>query len=313
MKKFLGTIILGFLLIISNVNAGIYLNKGQTYEGEIPWSNKMILTLPPGEWKVTDRWGWSVGGVKGKGVTLHKEINNTLDEVIELSEIRIRGWYQSYVTDWLQEVFFKDQHDGCYQRPEYYLTKVKKKGSFFNCFIVRHTDTEKLLFAPDDPMRKASTAIIRKYLREHNIEVPKMTLSRGHHFFATSVIDSYYGVFYLFNPETQGGPKNKFLTENTSEYHRSNIENYPKHKKYMEDFVISAVYEQKKFEKMVHAKSRHVLDFSEYNIEEPSNTTTTTTTSGSQLTEQLKELKQLYDDGVLTKEEFTKAKKKLLD
>ncbi len=81
----------------------------------------------------------------------------------------------------------------------------------------------------------------------------------------------------------------------------------------MEDFVINAIYEQKKFEKMVHAKPRHLLDFSEYNIEEPSNTTTTTTTSGSQLTKQLKELKQLYDDGVLTQEEFTKAKKKLLN
>ena len=29
--------------------------------------------------------------------------------------------------------------------------------------------------------------------------------------------------------------------------------------------------------------------------------------------QQIKELKQLYDDGVLTKEEFTKAKKKLLN
>ena len=36
----------------------------------------------------------------------------------------------------------------------------------------------------------------------------------------------------------------------------------------MEDFVINAAYEHKKFEKMVHAKSRHILDFSEYNIEE---------------------------------------------
>ena len=311
MKKLLGAIILSSLLITSNVNAGIYLTKGQTYECDITWANKMIVPLPPGQWVVIDRFAWSVGGIKGKGVTLHKEINNTLDEVIELAEIRIRGWYQSYVTEWLQEVFFKDKHDGCYQRPEYYLSKVKKKGSFFNCFIVRHTDTEKLLFAPDDPMRKAATAVIRKYLRENNVDVPKIMISRSHNFFATTVIDSYYGVFYLFNPETQGGPKNKFLTENTSEYHRSNIQNYPKHKKYMEDFVINAVYEHKKFEQMVHAKSRHVLDFSEYNIEEISKKTTTA--SGSQLTEQLKTLKQLYDDGVLTKEEFTKAKKKLLN
>ena len=37
------------------------------------------------------------------------------------------------------------------------------------------------------------------------------------------------------------------------------------------------------------------------------------TTSSSDLTTQLKELKQLLDDGILTEEEFTKAKKKLLD
>ena len=37
------------------------------------------------------------------------------------------------------------------------------------------------------------------------------------------------------------------------------------------------------------------------------------TTSSSDLVAQLKELKQLLDDGVITEEEFAKAKKKLLD
>jgi len=37
------------------------------------------------------------------------------------------------------------------------------------------------------------------------------------------------------------------------------------------------------------------------------------TTSSSDLAAQIKELKQLLDDGIITKEEFTKAKKKLLD
>ena len=76
MKKLLGAIILSSLLIISNVNAGIFLNKGQAYEGEIVWSNKMIFTLPPGEWKVMDRFIWSVGSIKGKGTSLYKSTNN---------------------------------------------------------------------------------------------------------------------------------------------------------------------------------------------------------------------------------------------
>ena len=38
-----------------------------------------------------------------------------------------------------------------------------------------------------------------------------------------------------------------------------------------------------------------------------------TKTTSASLTEELKELNKLYDDGVLTKEEFEKAKKKLLN
>ena len=37
------------------------------------------------------------------------------------------------------------------------------------------------------------------------------------------------------------------------------------------------------------------------------------TTSSSDLTTQLKKLKELLDEGVITQEEFTKAKKKILD
>ena len=37
------------------------------------------------------------------------------------------------------------------------------------------------------------------------------------------------------------------------------------------------------------------------------------TSSSSNLTEELKELNKLYKEGVLTKEEFEKAKKKLLN
>jgi hypothetical protein len=61
---------------------------------------------------------------------------------------------------------------------------------------------------------------------------------------------------------------------------------------------------------MVKAKSRYKLDLSEYVkgeiIEE-------TKTASSSLTEELIELNKLYEEGILTKEEFEKAKKKLLN
>ena len=312
MKKILGIIVLGLLLFIESTEAAkrTSFKKGMILEGEVFWTQKIKVNLPAGQWQVIDKWNWQVNAVNGRGVSLVKLNGNVLDEVIEFEEVNVNGKWISYVVQWLQEVFFKNEHDGCYQRPEYYLIKVKKSGGFFNCLKVRHYDTEKLLFSPDDKWRKTATAVIRKYLREENIEVPKILIGRSHGFFAPSVKDSYYGIFYVFNPETQGGPKSKFLTEDTNEYHRSNISNYPKFKKYMDDFVNSAAYEHAKFEEMVRAKSQHLLDLSEFdiNIEEP-----TKETKSSDLVNELKKLNELYQEGALTKKEFEKAKRKLLD
>ena len=312
MKKILGIVVLGLLLFIEATEAAkrTSFKKGMILEGEVFWTQKIKVNLPAGQWQVVDKWNWQVNAVNGRGVSLVKLNGNVLDEVIEFEEVNANGKWISHVVQWLQEVFFKNEHDGCYQRPEYYLIKVKKSGGFFNCLKVRHYDTEKLLFSPDDKWRKTNTAIIRKYLREENIEVPKIMIGRSHNFFAPSVKDSYYGIFYVFNPETQGGPKSKFLTEDTNEYHRSNISNYPKFKKYMDDFVNSAAYEHAKFEEMVRAKSQHLLDLSEFdiNIEEP-----TKETKSSDLVNELKKLNELYQEGALTKKEFEKAKRKLLD
>ena len=312
MKKILGIVVLGLLLFIEATEAAkrTSFKKGMILEGEVFWTQKIKVNLPAGQWQVVDKWRWQVNAVNGRGVSLVKLNGNVLDEVIEFEEVNANGKWISHVVQWLQEVFFKNEHDGCYQRPEYYLIKVKKSGGFFNCLKVRHYDTEKLLFSPDDKWGKTNTAIIRKYLREENIEVPKIMIGRSHNFFAPSVKDSYYGIFYVFNPETQGGPKSKFLTEDTNEYHRSNISNYPKFKKYMDDFVNSAAYEHAKFEEMVRAKSQHLLDLSEFdiNIEEP-----TKETKSSDLVNELKKLNELYQEGALTKKEFEKAKRRLLD
>ena len=78
----------------------------------------------------------------------------------------------------------------------------------------------------------------------------------------------------------------------------------------MDDFVNAAAYEHAKFEEMVRAKSKHLLDLSEFeiDIEEP-----TKETKSSDLVNELKKLNELYQEGALTKKEFEKAKRKLLD
>ena len=314
MKKLLWIVVLIFIFSNKPSEAGkTNFRKGSFYSGEVYWTSRIIYELPPGSWEVIDRWGWSVKSVEGKGVTLVKVKDGIVDAIFDIGEVSVNGKWIAALTSWINKIYFRGKYDGCYERPEYYLVKVNRQGSAFNCLKVRHVDLYKLLYNPDDPRTWARTwsSFVRKWLDNSGNEFPKIMLEASHSFFATTVKDSMYEVNYLINPETHQGPKNNFDTEDTSEYHSRNLSNYPQHKKYIDNFVNEAVYEHQKFEYIVRAKTRHLIDFSEYNVEEISKKTTTA--SGSQLTEQLKELKQLYEDGVLTKEEFTKAKKKLLN
>ena len=78
----------------------------------------------------------------------------------------------------------------------------------------------------------------------------------------------------------------------------------------MEEFIKLAVARHRELETPVGAKSKHVLDLSEYVAESALKEEISTTSSG--LAEELKELYELYKEGILTKEEFEKAKKKIL-
>ena len=70
MKKLLGILVLGLLLILNVANAKITnFKKGQTYEGEIFWSH-ISFHLPPGKWEVIDKWDWSVNMIRASGVDL---------------------------------------------------------------------------------------------------------------------------------------------------------------------------------------------------------------------------------------------------
>ncbi len=80
----------------------------------------------------------------------------------------------------------------------------------------------------------------------------------------------------------------------------------------MENWIKIAAQRHKSFEIAVRAKEHHKLNLSKYGVAETIEKTKTTISS-SGLTEELKELHDLYKEGVLTKEEFEKAKKKILN
>ena len=316
MKKAIAILVLG-LLLISNIAEAAKSKKtrfktGQVYEGTVIWEGSVSINLPAGKWKMLGKWDWRVNLILANGLTLALLDDNVLKGLVELTHLDSGGKWTSDIGSWLQEVYMVNKTDGCYERSEYTLVKVFKRGMSYNCFLVQHADVNKNLYHPDDPEMKIESAIIRKWIRENNVEVPKIMLCGGGGYFAPVVEDTLFSWDHCIDPEVFGASKNKFTTEDSSEYHPTNINRYPDKKKFMDDWIKLAAQRHKSFEMTVRAKEHHKLDLSKYGTAEVIEKTKTTISS-SGLTEELKELHDLYKEGVLTKEEFEKAKKKLLN
>ena len=226
MKKLLGILVLGLILFSESVIAKqTKWVTGQTYEDEITWRRNLKIKLPPGKFELVERYQWSTSGIEARSADLVSVKDNILDKWFSIGEVG--SWtYQSQVRQFLHEILYLGEYDGCYPRGEYTLVKVKKKGAFNNCFKVRHVETRKALYYPDDPQNNWMN-IIKLWIKKNNIEVPPVLLCSKHYFMAPTVLENLIIIEFCISPELNGASKTKFNTEETSEYHPANIHQYP--------------------------------------------------------------------------------------
>ena len=82
----------------------------------------------------------------------------------------------------------------------------------------------------------------------------------------------------------------------------------------MEEFASLSAKRHKEFEVIWKARKKHKLDLSDLILEgTDKDNVAVSTNSNNDVVKRLNELKELLEAGVLTKEEFEKAKKKLLN
>ena len=306
MKKLLGIVVLGLLL---SGNAYATYKAGQEVEGQLVFSKKVKIDLPEGKWTIAARSFWNWHGLNLESYDLVKTENKEILEAITISEFKLAGIVEARVNTVLYEVIFKGKYDGCYERPEYFLLKSYLKGSSHNCFWVFHTDVDKELNYPDDPDLKGANRLLKKWLKDNSIKLPKIILSSSHSYFSRLTGGTWFTIGYSVNPKLLNAPKNKYFTEESSEYHKLNINNFPKHNEVMQKWISISAARHKSFEKNVNAKNSHKLDLEMYLPSEIKNNQV----KSNEVLTQLKKLNDLYKEGVLTKEEFEKAKKKILD
>tara|TARA_Y100000748_G_scaffold299219_1_gene295715 strand:+ start:307 stop:1239 length:933 start_codon:yes stop_codon:yes gene_type:complete len=296
------------LNFFTSTNAKMY-RVGQTFQNEIEFSKRFTLPLSPGKWEIVNKYNEHYF-FNWKGYGIARIENNEIMELIGIHRAGLTGLAMGWVDHAVGEITFKDKYDGCYERPEYYLVEVFKKGGTHNCLIIAHNDTNKEIYAPDDP--NTSNAILKKYIKDNSIIVPPITFWSFHSYYSRLNRSDWYRIGYWVNPKLVNSPETKFHSEESSEFHRANIFQYPEHKLAMDRFISMASKRHKLFEKAFRAKEHHLLNLDTYILE---NDIEDSKAIGEKKTfiEDLEKLNELYKTGVITKEEFEKAKKKILN
>ena len=294
------------LFFSAEVNAKRY-KVNDVIENQFVMNKKFQLNLPEGKWTVVRSHGDNYYGLASKIYLLVRLENNLAVEYIEIAEMKTAGIFESLVNQAIYEALFKNKYDGCYERPEYFVVKVYKKGSTHNCLVIDHSDVHKDFFTPDD--REASDAGVKKWIRDNNIQLPRVGLSSFHAYFSRLAAGKWYLLSYGIDPKILNGPKNNFISEETSEYHKNNISNYPDHQKTMQKWVSISAQRHIEFENLIKVIERHKLDLGNLS---PSKSQLSENLSND-IIDQINKLNDLYKNGILTKDEFEKAKKKILD
>ena len=307
MKNFF-TIIF-FIIFVCEIAFAKNYNKGDIVSGIFEPGKRLKIELSPGKWQVVYKSADIIYGITARGIGIVKVEENEVTEAIEVEYIQTGGQYITTVGGIVVEILYKDQYGGCYERPDNYVVESFQRGNSHNCLIIGHFDLPKRLTNPDDPERRGLAAQYNQWIRSSGVKLPKIVVYSQHLYFSQMTGGNFFNVSHFINPKKLDGPVSNFYTTDTSEYHKYNIENFPKHKEVMDRWISISAKRHIEFQKNIKAKPNHYLSLNkyigdEYQIEESSNT---------QFIGQIKELNELYKSGVLTKEEFEKAKKKLLN
>ena len=303
-------VLLTFLMSLnsySNVNAKLY-RSGTIFENEIKFSNKFVLPVSKGKWEVINQYDFNYF-FQFKGNSIVRLENNEVMEFIWIERANLTSYQNTYINNALNEIVFKDQYDGCYTRPEYYIVEVYSKGSTHNCLVIRHIDSNKELFTPDDP--GAVNAQLKKVITDRSIIIPPIMFDSWHTYFSRLIRGEWYVIQYMANPKLFNSPKLNYLTEESSEFHKANISRYPEHKLVMEKWISVSAKRHREIEKLLKAKEHHLLNLDKYILENDSNYSSSE--GKKNIIEDLEQLNELYKSGVITKEEFKKAKDKILN
>ena len=294
MKKYLFFIIFS-LLFQTNAHTKWNYQSGEIVQGEVVFSKKDTFKLPPGEFIVALN-------------SREKEFKHLLVYQLDKKSGYVRWVINFYATghtqwQWWNPGKFCD-------RTNVYFIKKSKGNKKFACWMVNHSRS-------DISANEGFWAKVRDYEIANGIKGPDIYV---YSLYEYAKGPKLWGAAYYYNPELDGVPKPKNLEWETNEFHKQRVMDYPKHEEFLKKYISVSAEFVDAFNTTHKIKNSSALSLnaSDYISNASINTGGTASskkdkTSTSSLTEELKDLKELLDTGVITQDEFDKAKKKILN
>ena len=297
MKNILIILIFSLLSCVSAFAKWKY-NVGDVVYNEVLFGKKEKFKLPPGKFTV---------GV----VASEREFRDIMLYQIDEKSGYLRWAIHFFATGNTQWDYWNPPKF-CDRTNVYFIKKFKGNKNYA-CWMVNHSRS-------DIGANKGFWAKVREYEINQKIKTPDIFVYSKYEY---SKGPKLWGFEYYYNPELDGVPKPVSKEWNTSEFHKQRVMDYPKHEAFLKKYISYTAKFVDDFNKMKKIKNSSKLSLkiqenlsqSSINIETNSsqNNSTSDANAENNIIKQIKELKKLYDDGAITKEEFDKAKKVLLN
>ena len=285
-----------FFLFIGIIFCNVSLAKlnpykeGDIVENELIFANKYKIPLPEGTFEI-------VATTKKEG--FHDMMLYQADQN-GISRWQIRVYISEPAGTWWNAARF------C-KRKDLYFNQSKVGNRKHHCWIVNHTRS-------DLSSSKGFWGKVRDWIIKEKIIQSDIIVYSSHQYQTSN--KRLIGMSYYYNPEVDGLPI-KNSTWDTSEFHMSRVHKFPEHEAFLKKFISVSASLVKRFNELNNIKESMSLKPTQYITEASINTETpenkNINDSSEDLVSKLKHLKILYDSGALTKEEFEKAKKKILN
>ena len=307
LKKFL-LFLFVYIFFVNSSNAAFKYKLNQKISGDFNITNRISIPLPKGEWKVIYRSGEHIfRGIHSYQVSLVQVSNNNVIKLFEIGKIEGLSAIMGYVTPIIVNSVFKPKRNGCVKRKYYTLLKYyKSSGITHNCVSIKHVDANYELYENDDP--NVNLGYLVNWGEENNLNYSDVYLGYEVSIYIPRIADRYLSINYFESPKNFDNYVPIFSSEVQSEFHPQNINNHKQAKRVMNKWIEYIVNYHDKVENGLKIKGKYKVKFDE----EVSNKTKKGE-NNSELVEMLEKLNELYKLNVLTKEEFIKAKEKLIN